>query len=214
MELHWIPAHANIKGNEQADTAAKQATGWRTVKKRNQKFQEIGTQWTAPTPPGFPFLRTAINAHVRGLLGELWAKDWASDKRGRELFRIIPTPTKKVLHLHKGIKKWTSALVVQMRTQKIGLRKFLHSRKVPGYGDPKCVCGRGLQTVLHLLTECPLYYKQRGEMWNEEKRKNAWIGLGLRLILNRRVYARKAALFMKNTDLIGQFNGLTMSLND
>ena len=68
------------------------------------------------------------------------------------------------------------ALVIQMRTQKIGLRKFLYNRRVPGYEDPACDCGRGLQGVLHVLMECPLYHKQRGELWREERReKKEWL---------------------------------------
>lgn len=100
-----------------------------------------------------------------------------------------------------------------MRTQKIGLRKFLYNRKVPGYEDPACDCGRGFQSVLHLLMECPLYHKQRSKMWKEEKRKGGWIKFDLGLILNHSSYARKAALFMKDAGLIGQFSGLTMSSN-
>lgn len=66
--------------------------------------------------------------------------------------------------------------MIQMRTQKIGLRKFLYNRRVPGYEDPACDCGRGLQGVLHVLMECPLYHKQRGELWREERReKKEWL---------------------------------------
>lgn len=213
VTLQWVPAHMGVEGNELADIAAKQATGWRVVRKRNQRLKEIDTQWTASTPLGFPILRAAINAHTIEYLRRQWAEEWGREKRGRELHRIMPTPTKKVLHLHKGMKKWTSALVIQMRTQKIGLRKFLFSRRVPGYEDPTCDCGRGTQGVLHLLMECPLYHRQRKELWREERRRGGWTRFDLGIILNHSKYARKAALFIKDTGLIGQFSGLTMSLD-
>lgn len=47
IELHWVPAHVDIAGNERADREAKRATGLRTVRKRNHKIVEVDTPYTA-----------------------------------------------------------------------------------------------------------------------------------------------------------------------
>jgi hypothetical protein len=51
------------------------------------------------------------------------------DLAKRQFVPEDPPPTKQVLKLHKGLRKAESALLVQAR---IGLAKFLYSRKVPG----------------------------------------------------------------------------------
>lgn len=37
VHLYLIPAHTNIKGNEEADIIVKKGTGWRRAKRRNGK---------------------------------------------------------------------------------------------------------------------------------------------------------------------------------
>lgn len=38
--LYWIPSHKDTKENEDADIAAKKATGWKKAKQRNEKWKE------------------------------------------------------------------------------------------------------------------------------------------------------------------------------
>lgn len=45
-ELHLLPAHKVIMGNEPVDIAAKEVTGWRKMKKRNDKLCKIDTNRT------------------------------------------------------------------------------------------------------------------------------------------------------------------------
>ena len=46
IQRHWISAHTNIKRNEEVDIAAKEATGWRHMKKRNGKWKNWDSGYT------------------------------------------------------------------------------------------------------------------------------------------------------------------------
>ena len=65
---------------------------------------------------------------------------------------------------HAGLQKHKSSLLVQIQTGKIGLRAFLHSRRVPGVSSPCCECGAGRETALHLILECRDTASQRWDL--------------------------------------------------
>lgn len=98
-ELNWVPAHKEIEGNELADVAAKEATGWREVKKRDGKLCKIRTH--APQIP-LPFLKSAGKAHLTRLLHGKWEEEWRNETRGRALFKIPPSPARKVTSYQSG----------------------------------------------------------------------------------------------------------------
>ena len=58
------------------------------------------------------------------------------------------------LERHKGLRKHESSVLIQMRTRKIGLRAFLHQRRVPEVLTPGCSCGDAPETPEHLLLSC------------------------------------------------------------
>ena len=74
------------------------------------------------------------------------------------------TLSKKSITLLGLLQKHESSLLVQIRTGKIGLRAFLHSRRVPGVTSPGCECGAGRETALHLILECRDTISQRWDL--------------------------------------------------
>jgi hypothetical protein len=97
-----------------------------------------------------------------------------------------------------------------MRTGRIGLRHYLHSRNVPDIEDERCGCGQSPQTIAHVLLSCRQYTQLREALWweeDEDGRKKRITKTNLREILSTPAYAMKAAKILKATGLLGQFRG-------
>jgi hypothetical protein len=127
-----------------------------------------------------------------------WTTEWANETRGRRSYRYTPIPGTKVLGFHQNATKRLSSIIIQLRTGKIGLNAYLHSRKVPGIDSPNCTCGFRLQTIEHILLDCRKYRDLRRH----------YLGPGRTTvdeILSTPKLALKAAEFIEATQLLGQF---------
>ncbi len=115
-----------------------------------------------------------------------------------------------MLEIHRGLRKAGSALIVQMRTEKIGLKRFLHSRKVPGFDSPECPCRQGLQSAKHLLVECRLHTQKNNRIWEDNRKKVAFGRISWEEMLTNRKFVKKAAQFMMSLGLIDQFRSASI----
>jgi hypothetical protein len=187
VTVRWIPAHVGIPGNEAADQAAKEATGWR----------EDGRSQQPANPPSqlYP-LRTTLRRWCKTQAERAWTSAWREDKKGRATYRHTPTPT-KVLQLHERLSKRESALLVQLRTGKIGLNDFLFNRHVPTVTSPRCSCGERRQTVTHVLS-CSKYKDLRSRIFANQSGRNS-----LRTILSTPQLATKAIEYIEQTQILG-----------
>ncbi|KAK4071132.1 hypothetical protein Purlil1_13494 [Purpureocillium lilacinum] len=191
IEIRWVPAHAGVQGNEDADRAAKEATGWR----------ERGAPGPrAEMPTELYSLRSTRRTWTHKEAHKAWAARWAAETRGRTSYRYTPRPNKKVLRLHDGLSKRQSALLVQLRTEKIGLKDFLFNRRVPDATDANCPCREGRQTVSHVLLRCRKYRQLRRQELGPLPGRH-----DLRDLLRERKAAAKAIKFMELTEILGQF---------
>jgi hypothetical protein len=128
-----------------------------------------------------------------------WISKWRIKTRGRATYRHTPTPTKKVLQLHQGLTKRESALLVQLRTEKIGLNDFLFNQRVLDVTSSRCECGERRQTVTHILLCCRRYK----DLWNRIF-ANLSGQHSLRTILSTPQLATKAIEYIEQTQILGQ----------
>jgi ribonuclease HI len=189
VTVRWIPAHMGIPGNEAADQAAKEATGWRENGRRQQP---------ADPPPQLYPLRTTLRRWCKTQTERAWISAWREEKKGRATYRHTPTPTKKVLQLHERLSKRESALLVQLRTEKIGSNDFLFNRGVPIVASLGCSCGERRQTVAHVLLRCSKYKDLRNRIVANLSGRYC-----LRTILSMPQLATKAIKYMEQMQILG-----------
>ncbi len=108
------------------------------------------------------------------------------------------------------MRKSERALLTQMRTEKIRLKKFLHTRKVPDFESPHRECGRGLQTARHILTICPKFIRLRRQKLKAYGKNMPFGAIGGREMLTRPAYAKIAVNSMRVTRLPNQFKSIDM----
>ena len=106
-------------------------------------------------------------------------------------------------------------MLVQMRTQKIDLTHFLHYRRVFKYNTIEYEYESNYQIIMHVLMKCSLHYKLRRKTWkkkNKKSEKRTILNTFQSLLINTH-FAKKTAIFIKNTDLIEQFKDFTSLFN-
>lgn len=180
VKTRWISAHVGVPGNEAADKAAKEATGWR----------EDGSEGeTAQKPFQLHPLRTTLKTWSKAEVERTWRTNLHAETKGRACYRHTPVPTNRVLQLHQGLSKQQCALLVQLRTEKFGLRDFLFQRKVPGVTE----------TASHILLTCRNHKDLRNQEFGRLPGRH-----NLRAIMNNRKLATKAIRIIEQMQILGQ----------
>jgi len=89
-----------------------------------------------------------------------WKDRWEKSKKGRAIAHYYPQPTQKALELYKERTKPFSAILIQLRSGKIGFNVFLKQARVPNI-EALCECKEAEETVRHFLFKCPRWREQR-----------------------------------------------------
>ena len=181
VQIRWIPAHIGVPGNEAADEAAREGT---------QKAGEAIC------------LAAAAKRQIRRRIKDRWTREWKAEKTGRTTHKLVEIPNKRVLDLYKGLPKPHASIIIQMRTQRNGLKHFLFKIKVSD--SDQYHCGQGSQTSRHILLQCPLFTDPRKAMLDKLdpgiRRKMDYNG-----IMSHPRAMRYIAEFMHQTGLLSQF---------
>ena len=82
-----------------------------------------------------------------------------TDPRGRQTVPGDTLLNKGALKLHSRLRKAESSVLVQARTGRIGLARFLFNHKESGIESAKCRCRAGEETPLHMA----LYYTEEAK---------------------------------------------------
>ncbi len=146
IRMTWIPGHANIEGNEQADEEAKKAAIDPTVGRRFK----------------YKPLKSARIRQIKAEAKQQWSNMWNNNVRtAHGLRRSMKTrgfKTGSKFYNHITSRK-TAATLTRLRTGHCGLKQYLYRFKRAD--SPYCDCGDGKETVEHYLLECTLHREAR-----------------------------------------------------
>jgi exonuclease III len=142
------------------------------------------------------------NRMIRELTTQGWEQQWTkylqSVPSGKRRLLVLLDKSRNRTKLHQGFSKSMSALVTQIRTEKIGLNAFLTTMKVPGY-TAACDCGWGRQTAKHIILHCPQHQTQRNKLFQDAGTRD------YQKMLVTPQGAKAAATFLQATNLLPQF---------
>lgn len=126
-----------------------------------------------------------------------------------EPFPPITAPAKsKTVDKCKGLSRATCAILIQIRTGKTRLNDCLYSVKKDE--TDRCNCRRGhKQTVDHVLTTCSEYADLRQHTsWKESRNTD------MKTLLSEPATARRAAIFLARTGLLGKLGKACLVYTD
>ena len=184
-----------MDGNEFADEEAKSAA-----------LLGAGMGVATGNGTGEPIIRLAAAAKraVYQRIRERWEKQWERETTSASTKRLVQAPNKKTLRLYEGLSKPQCAILIQMRTMRIGLRHFLF--KIKAAETDRCNCDEGSQTPKHILMQCPRYIMPRTKLWERLERIGiGFLDLDYDKIMSNPQATRYVVNFMHRTGLLQQF---------
>jgi hypothetical protein len=98
--------------------------------------------------------------------------------------------------MYEGLPKAMNAVMTQVRTGKIRLKSYQYGIRAEETRD--CGCGQDLQTVRHVICECPLLSSRRKALLGSATLSD------IRQVLNDKKQLIQAATLIVGSGLLGQ----------
>ena len=139
VKFCWAPSHVGIVGNERADVAAKAATRLRHISNMGVPVSDF---------------KSSIKFYCR----DQWQVHWSSLNSNFKLKSIRPSVQP---WSHFQVDRRSSIVLTRLR---IGHTKYTHGYLMMSGADrqvPRCSTCHVDLTVVHILVQCPFYFRER-----------------------------------------------------
>jgi ribonuclease HI len=150
IQLCWVKAHVGIKGNELADTIAKEAATSEDIQECYEKVP-----------------KSVVLSELRVISVEKWQREWDRTTNGKNTTEFFPEVTER-LQMKINITHNFTAMV----TGHGNIRSYLHRFKI--IETPVCPCGTTDQTIDHLIFECKLLNRERDRLISAILKSDVW----------------------------------------
>ncbi len=162
IHIHWILAHVEIFDNEAIDIIVKEIIEWRQSDQNRSSliFVIVNSK----------IFISAIKSEIRIRAKIEWFETWRIIIIERIIHRIVKKLIKNVLKKFKKMTRFENAIIVQIRTDKIELKNYLH--KINAIESSRCSCEARKQTMYHTLLKCSKFDELRGKMWTNKRETN------------------------------------------
>lgn len=103
------------------------------------------------------------------IAGYLWEKNWSQQHVRPGAPLAARTFGRYNYHIYKDLKRAEASIAIQIRSEHIGLRAYLHQRRVPGHESKSCPCGYLSQNPEHMVLVCKEWVRGRS-LWRAKAR--------------------------------------------
>ena len=188
LKLHWVARHERVLENEMIDRVTNKAHEIILSSSKRQRC-EIAT-------------RLAL---IREQTRQTWKEVWRDDLNATHYKSLTSKVTHRYMNLHTRRIKSHSALLTQLRTNKIDFNQFFHERRVLDVATTTCECDMSRMIVKHVLLTCSKWKEKRKMM---QQRKNI---TNIKKLLKFVNVATTTIRMILSTRLLNQFQITKMS---